>query len=1140
MTLNSRPPQPTRSLPAPAMVDRESDYFLLNSPVRCAVESRDSPANVARADVTIGVGRKNRECHHPVSLCLPPPTADQMNDPVFRARMKARAKAAKLARDLTDGKEAGRGTSAAVKVARSTINRANVLQTGKVERQPSRVNEVRKGQLGKGEVRGLGGWMSSLRQDWGLDDVLPASGGIFPPSSSRHLRRHRSISALPSLAPSSCKSDARHPRDASANLFDVATPVELVTFPLKNARLLAGEEVGSKVMATTAAKNVKKRGPPSGVNSGSRDLIGAGGGETRKSGVDPPSSTKKRRRRKNSAEGEHGTSWSRSRSSQEKGEAGVVTDRVPIGGSDKIGVNTNQKRRCGVGPRSAKKIRVLKDEHVEENGAPRCLRSQSGRISHLANEEPQSTPAEVPNSVSLSLGLSRLARTALLPHSRPTKNMVGDFPGDKTSKDSDRDHHRSIDAPMERRHISAAAEKESTTSSPPQARLQYRGGARGQEMMRRASAAVTPIEAPPCQDAIDVSSAIFVGLSFVLIGLPESTGRKLEETIATGGGSLLDGIPRLPQDDPALWAAGAAAAPRSRKKMKAADEAVKVVIIVSLPTASRRPEYVLAISTGTPLLHLLWVSDSAAQGRALPAAPYLLPGSRESSRRRQATAAAIAGARYVTGGGVGGKQGASAVVAAAIARAAVAKVATKPGTPLTGMTMGIAHPSPEMCELWTRVLTAAGAQAVRAISGPLLEEENEDSKATTTTMAVVNTAASTNDRQTRINNVMHLQVKKRGRSNGTDLAGYSNMAGTENEPGRVSLLRKELVGLDCVVCDYPGAWNISNASPTRMELATPGEARSTGKRAGFSSPLALKRTERGQFPREGEEFSPLTREPEAPSNARTPNYGAKNGRIPSPYVDGKAQVEAEGGMLLLRRVMNAARRESIPLVSLSWAVDCVVCGTRVKQESRPEYLSQFRDEAVGTGGTSVTPNNKRAALTRTPFRPRAFVSRSGCRYEVEDHVRFRTVEGGSATEFRRSNSGSYAGGKGSDSTAVGRVVYLEREGNGTVYATLEPLQKVKQSTSTAVAKTKSPLQMGLGGLIANPSTDSSVSRGRARRAQELKNVANSSSCRQKVQASHLLGRVFVLKAQDFEARRGYCGRDPDVYVHRRGSPRQAL
>lgn len=70
--------------------------------------------------------------------------------------------------------------------------------------------------------------------------------------------------------------------------------------------------------------------------------------------------------------------------------------------------------------------------------------------------------------------------------------------------------------------------------------------------------------------------------------------------------------------------------------------------------------------------------------------------------------------------------------------------------------------------------------------------------------------------------------------------------------------------------------------------------------------------------------------------------------------------------------------------------------------------------------------------------------------------------------------------------------------------------------------------------------------GRARRARELKKVVlaeerggAAAGTRtvggqgwQKVEASDafLLGRVSVLSAREFDSRRGYCGRDPDVYT----------
>lgn len=293
-------------------------------------------------------------------------------------------------------------------------------------------------------------------------------------------------------------------------------------------------------------------------------------------------------------------------------------------------------------------------------------------------------------------------------------------------------------------------------------------------------------------------------------------------------------------------------------------------------------------------------------------------------------------------------------------------------------------------------------------------------------------------------------------------------------------------------------------------------------------------------------------------------------------------------MASLGHVVGAARREGVPVVSLSWAVDCVVRGTRVRQQSRPEYLSPFLKESMGAVGRprGAAAGDAGAAATRCPFstptsvpvddaggnargrsspilpaamfgaraspsRLLVFSSRAGDRYEVNDFVHFSTEEPG--TSARRVCSKN-TGGNSSTITAatttttrsdygVGRIVCLEQAGNGRIFATIEPLQKStnKQSGTTtivvsapahaAASSIGGVFHLGVGVSTTHPSAESSVSRGRARRAKELKKVAEGVS-RQKVDASCLRGRVAVLPARDFDARRGFCGRDPDVYAQR--------
>lgn len=471
--------------------------------------------------------------------------------------------------------------------------------------------------------------------------------------------------------------------------------------------------------------------------------------------------------------------------------------------------------------------------------------------------------------------------------------------------------------------------------------------------------------------------------------------------------------------------------------------------------------------------------------------------------------------------------------------AALARVVTKTGTPLTGMAIGVAHPCPTTSERWAKVLSAAGAQAVRPIAGDLLlvsEEEGNTSPSKST-----RSCSGARARRTSETAVQHRD---------------------ESSPS----LRAAVAGLDCVLCDYPGAWSsFSNGGGNSRSggAAAPGRPAGGGKN---THPVGSVRAAGSSPP-----FTSLL---------------------------------STTSVLLssLGRVLEACQRQGVPVVSLSWAVDCVVRGSRVRQQARPEYLSPFLDDSLATaaaaGGqsrfgvgvgvgrasplsavsgrrappSSASPSRTAGARTRV----RVFVSRAGVRYEVDDHVYFRAQSGGGggggedggarcravsspvgSINASRTRPGHAPGGeeRHPPETLVGRIVHLERAGGngGRVIATLEPLQRTtdKQPAAAATAggrhgsggaSARGVFHVGCGGGFASPSTESSVSRGRARRARELRKVvlAEGTGTRssgkqswQKVEAACLLGRVSVLSAREFDARRGFCGRDPDVYVQQR-------
>lgn len=453
---------------------------------------------------------------------------------------------------------------------------------------------------------------------------------------------------------------------------------------------------------------------------------------------------------------------------------------------------------------------------------------------------------------------------------------------------------------------------------------------------------------------------------------------------------------------------------------------------------------------------------------------------------------------------------------------------TKTGTPLTGMAIGVAHPCPKTGERWAQVLSAAGAQTVRPITGDLLFASQEE--ASKSLSKITRSCSGGRAREA-------LETTGRGGGDG------------ESSPS----LQAAVAGLDCVLCDYPGAWSSFSGD-------------GGGKSGGGATPAR----------------------PAAAGKSAPPPAGTG-------IAAGSSSSSSPASLLSsLGRVVDAGRRQDVPVVALSWAIDCVVRGSRVRQQARPEYLSPFLDDSLAAaaaasaaaGGqtrfgvgvmasplsaisgrrappSAASPSRSRAA--RTPVR--VLMSKAGVRYEVEDHVYFRAQGGGGGGGARCNavsppvnrigggrTSPDHPGGDGRHppEMAVGRIVHLERAGGGggRVIATLEPLQRTDKRPVSAAAAAASGapargmFHVGCGGGFASPSTESSVSRGRARRARELKKAVladgtgTSSSGRQswqKVEAGGLLGRVSVLSAREFDARRGFCGRDPDVYVQQRAA-----
>ncbi|CAM9775542.1 unnamed protein product, partial [Ectocarpus sp. 12 AP-2014] len=854
------------------------------------------------------------------------PTADQLNDPVFRGRMKARtraAKAAAAAASTSGNTGSGNCDGSALTGARCQPDR-RIHQAGWVDD----VGRGQQGERGGGGVEqrqaaGFNGWMSSRRQDWGLDDVgLPAAqfrgvGSAAPSASSRRLSRSKTAPS-PSKSGGGAASPPPPPPISAARAKPTA---ERLTSPS-----LGGKSGGARASAAVGSAPGRGRGTKRGADGGS-----SGGGGGCDGGVD----------------------------------GGI------------------RPRSVGVGPRShaKKKSRGNKEGVREDAGAMAAV------------------PA-VPAAPAASADTTRADKTLTSwPSPRQRQKTSGSIWCRVVSHEGGRGAPAQECCRPQRATSSAAAVAVSPVI--PAARQHHRSrGPRGEKMLRQASvqaagtatAAPTPTaenspDSPPAAAAAAAAagrSGPFVGLSLVLVGLPDDVHRGVERTIVAGGGRVVEDIPppktreglvfRPPVAGAEATAAAADASRRGRKRDKvtaaaaaaAAEEKEDVVVVVSVPSASRLPRYALAIATGTPLLHHLWVSDSAAEARPLPASPYLLPGAREASKRRQAASSAGAAAVRTTTAAAkaGGSHKAS--------RAALAKAVSKTGTPLMGMAIGVAHPSPTTCERWAQVLRAAGAQTVLRITGDpllLLLPPREETAAWTTSSPSRGTRSCSRGRRT---------------------VGASSSSSSSLQAG-------QLAGLDCVLCDFPGAWNGSGGGDDSECRAA------TGRR-------------------------PVRGDVGVPAIAGTTTKKAKSS--PPPFSS-------------LGLVFEAAKLEGVPVVALSWAMDCVVRGTRVRQQARPEYLTPFLDASAA----AAWPSSRSPLLAGgTGTRLLVAVSQSGTRYEVGDHVYFSAAgrgRGGGGCTGGGGSGGPHGGDeRRQQQAAVGRIVHLERAGGsgGRVFATIEPLQ----------------------------------------------------------------------------------------------------
>lgn len=1056
------------------------------------------------------------------------PTADDLNDPIFRAKLKARVKAkAKILGDeeaIGGSSGGGGGGGICASASRPGCGRKVRDSTG-----VSRAAEVeRDDEAG----RGFGRWISS-RKDWCVGDVSGrrASSGVTKDSASASSSKQQLSSRVKSSSASGTPTSPKQPKQQKARQKN--TPLSAasrsgargssrrwVEAPHRSASVENGAAVAPGPSARYVVDFVEK---PRGGKVVTVTTTGKG---------------VKRARSDDSVERNCNT-----------GGSGRLKDQASA---------TEVVAGVGVGPRSHAKMR-RRNAAVQRGGQDCASVETTAAVAKVISPPRDHLPSARGRAKKASGVKRAAAKTCPRRNGTPTRE----------------EHVHSVAAPAN--VISASSVTPVSRAGQRQRHGSGGGGgsggrARGQEMVRQARdrgetadrrAARGSTEGQE-QDA--ANTITFRGFRFVLVGLPVDAGKEVEEKILAGGGALIDEIPSDPRGE--LWlptegrgkgiarslvapggegAAAAVATNSSRRKVNCApqhtspEEEVDVVVVVSLLAASREPEYVLAIATGTPLVHRLWVDDSAAQGQPLPAGPYLLPGAREASRRRQ----------VVGGDGRRVKNGGS--MAAGAARLATARVVTKPGTPLTGMKVGVAHPSLNTCERWGRVLTAAGAQVVRLISAPLLLMDGEISTgATAETVGMgigAGVAVKARSRRTTIVDNSRSSGHKNSRGREGKGCGFGVDGGEPVRPAPASALRAAFVGLDCVVCDYPGVWRGSLGCTILNGVIGLGTGPVEMLESDSSAP-----SPRARLGRDGKLWS------------GSGTLALERARSPSCR---RTELQTHGGdaMLMLKRVVVAATREGVRLVSLSWVTDCAIRGTRIKQQSRPEYLSPFLDVSLGGreppriaagAGSAVKPHPPMSAVASgiQPTPLRAFLAMTGERYEVNDFVRYSAREDNFAgSGSRRSSSRGLEEPPGRDDR-VGRVVSLEMTPSGRVFVTLEPLREkqwacpssspstfsavvgMETSLSATAGKNGAFLRRAKGGVFTRPSNESSVLRSRERRACELMKVAAKGSVDgsygiQKKEATCLRGRVCVVTMKEFESRGGYCGRDPDVYVQRK-------
>ncbi|CAM9720414.1 unnamed protein product, partial [Ectocarpus sp. 8 AP-2014] len=487
-------PSPTRTVTLASAISAEAvsvgaSAGAISPPsrARAAGSRRSSPMAVGGSgDGGGAVVPEARDCTR--DRCQEP-TADQLNDPVFRGRMKARTRASKAAAAAATASIGGNPASG--NCGGSALTGAR-CQPDRRTHQAGWVDDVGRGLKGKRsggggveqrQAAGFNGWMSSRRQDWGLDDVgLPAAqsrgvGSAAPSASSRRLSRSKTAPS-PSKSGGGAASPPPPPPPPPASAARAKPTAERLTGPS-----LGGKSGGARASAAVgfAGDMGTKRGADGGSSGGGDGGSGCGcngGTRPRSVGVGPRSHAKKKSRGNKEGVGE---------------DAGAVA-AIPAVPAAAVG--------------SADSTRA--DKILTSSPPPRQRQKTSGSV----------RCREVSHEGGRGITAKKCCR-----QQRATSLAAAVEVSPVTS--AARQHHRSRGPRGEKMLRQASVQAAGTAAAAP------------------TPTAENVRDSPAAAAAATAAGRIgpFFGLSLVLVGLPDDVHREVERTIVACGGRVLEDLP---------------------------------------------------------------------------------------------------------------------------------------------------------------------------------------------------------------------------------------------------------------------------------------------------------------------------------------------------------------------------------------------------------------------------------------------------------------------------------------------------------------------------------------------------------------------------------------------------------------------